>query len=156
MYVCIYIKQCFFLLPSHPLKINEGGLRNVDNPFQPMQPHPEEVWTATVACPQPAMQEELALGRSLGGRSACTWGKMTRALSMSLCKPKPSKGQTKAQQLAFEGHPKLLGGCFFFFAVPPPLLSLLSVISSSSITQTPNITGEAVQLYLSRLQLAPE
>lgn len=128
----------------------------MDNPLQPMQPHPEEVWTATVACPQPGTQEGLALGRSLGGGSACTWGRMTPALSMSLCKPKPSKGQRKAQQLAFEGHPKLLGVLFFFFPVPPRLLSLLSAISSSSITQTPNITGEAVQLYLSWLQLAPE
>lgn len=118
--ICIYIKQYFFLLPSHPLKTDEGGLRNVDNSLQPMQPHPEEVWTATVACPQPG---GLARGRSLGGGSACTWGRMTPALSMSLCKPKPSKGRRKAQQLSFEGHPKLLGVCFFCCSPSSPLAS---------------------------------
>lgn len=50
-----------------------------------------------------------------------------------------SPGLGKANQLAFEGHPKLLLFYFLLLFHPyPPHFSLLSAVTSSSITQTPN------------------
>jgi len=101
------------------------------------------------------MGESCCLGRARawGGTAV---GLPTPGSSREL---KPGKGLARAKQLAFEGHPKLLAFSFFFFPSFPclsPHFSLLSAVSSSSITQTPNTSEEAVQLNLSRLQLAPE
>lgn len=73
-----------------------------------------------------------------------------------------SPGLGRGKQLAFEGHPKLLfclvffPFLFLFHSFPPHHFPLLSAASSSSITQTPNTSEEAIQLNLSWLQLAPE
>lgn len=166
-YLCSLSERCLLLPPPLPRPFSDerGGLGNYDDPRLLVWRCPGGAEVAALAhlwsvAPGGQWGEPGPHGRCSGG--ACGWGRTALALPEpgSLHELKPGEGLGRAEQLAFEGHPKLLGFFpffLFFFSLPlPPFFSPLSAVSSSSITQTPNTSEEAVQLNLSRLQLAPE
>lgn len=83
--------------------------------------------------------------------NAMAAGLLALPMPGALCKPEPRP--RKSQVISLWRSPKAVGFSFPFLS---PHFSSQSAVSSSSITQTPNTSEEAIQLNLSWLQLAPE